>query len=196
MSSTNCSINKPSKKPKLNIIPPRALFVDLTLDDTMTPSPQPKISSPSAPNAPSKTPSTHATSSSSIECSPKPPTHINKPTPSSPRILTTLPPLENLPPSQNIPLTNNSITISPITPLEANFSPPLSSTPIPPPILQNQIPWNFLEAHGESCLCCIHNRNLIFGLREELEYMFSFIEQMLNNLSQQNAPSPLPPSEN
>ncbi|GJY42452.1 hypothetical protein Tco_0429722 [Tanacetum coccineum] len=51
---------------KLNIIPPRKLFVDLTQEDdeTHTLSPIAKSSSPSPPNAPSKTPSTKDTSSS------------------------------------------------------------------------------------------------------------------------------------
>ncbi|GJS53857.1 putative RNA-directed DNA polymerase [Tanacetum coccineum] len=67
MASTRASISKASKRPKINIIPPKQLFVDLTQDDTKTPSPKLQLSSPSAPNAPSKTPSTKDTSSSSIE---------------------------------------------------------------------------------------------------------------------------------
>ncbi|GJR30874.1 hypothetical protein Tco_1107106 [Tanacetum coccineum] len=52
MASTRASISKASKRPKINIIPPKQLFVDLTLDDTKTPSPKLQLSSPSAPNAP------------------------------------------------------------------------------------------------------------------------------------------------
>ncbi|GJV82901.1 hypothetical protein Tco_1522799 [Tanacetum coccineum] len=74
MASTRASISKASKKPKINIIPPKQLFVDLTHDDTKTPSPTLQLSSPSAPNAPSKTPSTKDTSSSSIDYIPKSPT--------------------------------------------------------------------------------------------------------------------------
>ncbi|GJU33843.1 hypothetical protein Tco_1182197 [Tanacetum coccineum] len=48
---------KPYKKPKFTIIPPKQLFIDLTKEDTTTPSPKFQVSSPSAPNAPSKTPS-------------------------------------------------------------------------------------------------------------------------------------------
>ncbi|GJR96052.1 hypothetical protein Tco_0268226 [Tanacetum coccineum] len=74
MTSTRASISKASKRPKINIIPPKQLFVDLTQDDTKTPSPKLQLSSPSAPNAPSKTPSTKDTSSSSIDYIPKSPT--------------------------------------------------------------------------------------------------------------------------
>ncbi|GJV84064.1 hypothetical protein Tco_1523962 [Tanacetum coccineum] len=74
MASTRASISKASKRPKINIIPPKQLFVDLTQDDTKTPSPKLPISSPSAPNAPSKTPSTKDTFLSSIDYIPKSPT--------------------------------------------------------------------------------------------------------------------------
>ncbi|GJW19881.1 hypothetical protein Tco_0027317 [Tanacetum coccineum] len=81
MASTRASISKVSKRPKINIIPPKQLFVDLTQDDTKTPSPKLPNSSPSAPNAPSKTPSTKDTSSSSIDYIPKSPTSSTSPLP-------------------------------------------------------------------------------------------------------------------
>ncbi|GKA06592.1 hypothetical protein Tco_0685816 [Tanacetum coccineum] len=62
MASTRASTSKAFKKPKITIIPPKQLFVDLTQDDENTPSPTLPTSSPSAPNAPSKTPSTPSTS--------------------------------------------------------------------------------------------------------------------------------------
>nr|GEU72856.1 zinc finger, CCHC-type [Tanacetum cinerariifolium] len=74
MASTIASISKPSKRPKINIIPPKQLLIDLTNDDTKTPSPNYQVLSPSAATAPSKTPSTIATSSSSIDHKPKSPT--------------------------------------------------------------------------------------------------------------------------
>ncbi|GJV85044.1 hypothetical protein Tco_1524942 [Tanacetum coccineum] len=74
MTSTNASILKGSKRLKINIIPLRQIFVDLTQDDTKTPSPKLQLSSPTAPNAPSKTPSTKDTYSSSIDYIPKSPT--------------------------------------------------------------------------------------------------------------------------
>ncbi|GJR90822.1 hypothetical protein Tco_0214833 [Tanacetum coccineum] len=51
MASTRASISKASKRPKINIIPPKQLFVDLTHDDTKTPSPTLQLSSPSAPKS-------------------------------------------------------------------------------------------------------------------------------------------------
>ncbi|GKB75747.1 hypothetical protein Tco_0942642 [Tanacetum coccineum] len=74
MASPKASISKPCKKSKITIIPPIQLFVDLTQDDTKTPSPKLQLSLPSAPNAPSKTPSTKDTSSTSIDYIPKSPT--------------------------------------------------------------------------------------------------------------------------
>ncbi|GJR88163.1 hypothetical protein Tco_0212174 [Tanacetum coccineum] len=178
MASNRASISKASKRPKINIIPPKQLFVDLTHDDTKTPSPKFQLSSSSAPNAPSKTPSTKDTSSSSIDYIPKSPTlstslspigYLNPPT--SPPLRVSPPPLTQKKASMDI-----TLTLSPITPLDVQFTTPSPS----PPIVGHPIPWNLLEAHGDSCLCCIHNRTLIFGLRDELQYMFSYIEHMLS----------------
>ncbi|GJZ08663.1 hypothetical protein Tco_0542946 [Tanacetum coccineum] len=178
MASTRASISKASKRLKINIIPPKQLFVDLNHDDTKTLTPEHELSSPSAPNAPSKTPSTKGTSSSSIDYTPKSPTsstspltngYLNSPTSTPPRV--------PLPPStQKNTLTNIILTLSPITLIDVQFNTPSPS----PPIFGHPIPWNLLEAHGDLCLCCIHNRTLIFGLRDELQYMFSYIEHMLS----------------
>ncbi|GJZ22971.1 hypothetical protein Tco_0560010 [Tanacetum coccineum] len=162
MASTRNSISKASKRPKINIIPPKQLFVDLTHDNTKTPSPTLQLSSPSAPNAPSKSPST-----SLSRVYPPPPTQENA--------------------SMDITLTH-----SPITPLDVQFDTPSPS----PPIVGHPIPYNLLEAHGDSCLCCIHNRTLIFGLRDELQYMFSYIEHMLSQPPTTIIPPPLPSSPN
>ncbi|GJT06968.1 hypothetical protein Tco_0841430 [Tanacetum coccineum] len=147
MASTRASISKVSKRPKINIIPPKQLFVDLTQDDTKTPSPKLQISSPSAPNAPSKTPSTKDTSSSSIDYIPKSPTsstslspngYLNPPTSPPPRVS---PP----PPTQENASMDITLTLSPITPLDVQFDTPSPS----PPIIGHPIPWNLLEAHEE-----------------------------------------------
>ncbi|GJV43735.1 hypothetical protein Tco_1428271 [Tanacetum coccineum] len=95
MASTRASIFKASKRSKINIIPPKQLFVDLTHDDSKTSSPKHQLSSPSASNAPSKTPSTKGTSSSSIDYTPKSPSsstsplingYLNSPNISHPRV--------------------------------------------------------------------------------------------------------------
>ncbi|GJW80741.1 hypothetical protein Tco_0144716 [Tanacetum coccineum] len=158
MASTRASISKAFKRPKINIIPPKQLFVDLTHDDTKTPSPEHQLSSLSAPDAPSKTPSTKGTSSSFIDYTPKSPPsytlpstngYLNSPTSPSPRV-----PL--LPPTQENTSIDITLTLSPITPLDVQFNTPSPS----PPIFGHPIPWNLLEAHGDSCLCCIHNHTL------------------------------------
>ncbi|GKD37285.1 hypothetical protein Tco_1257492 [Tanacetum coccineum] len=140
--------------------------MDLTYDDIKTPSLKLQLSSLSAPNAPSKTSSTKETSSSSIDYIPKSPTsstslspngYLNPPISPPPRVSPSPPTSENA----SIDIT---LTLSPITPLDVQFD---TSSPSPP-ILGHPIPLNLLEAHVDSCLCCIHNRTLIFGLRDEL----------------------------
>ncbi|GJS66313.1 hypothetical protein Tco_0680877 [Tanacetum coccineum] len=191
MTSTRASISKASKKPKINIIPPKQLFVDLTHDDTKTPSPTLQLSSPGANNAPSKTPSTKDTSSSSIDYIAKSPTlsislspngYLNSPI--SPPLRVSTPPLTQENASMDI-----TLTLSPITLLDVQFYIPSSS----PPIFGHPIPLNLLEAHGDSCLCCIHNQTLIFRLRDELQYMLSYIEHMLSQPPTTIIPPP-PPS--
>ncbi|GJY34426.1 hypothetical protein Tco_0418895 [Tanacetum coccineum] len=146
MTSTRASISKAFKRSKINIIPPRQLLVDLTQDDTKTPSPKLQLSSPSAPNAPSKTPSTKDTSSSSIDYIPKSPTsstsispngYLNPPTSPPPRVS---PP----PPTQENASMDITLTLSPITSLDVQFDTPSPS----PSIFGHLIPWNLLKAHA------------------------------------------------
>ncbi|GJW77132.1 hypothetical protein Tco_0138814 [Tanacetum coccineum] len=128
------------------------------------------------------------TSSSSIDYTPKSPTsstslstngYLNSPTSPPPRV----PPP---PPTQENTSMDITLTLSPITTLDVQFKTPSPS----PPIFGHPIPWNLLEAHGDSCLCCIHNRTLIFGLIDELQYMFSYIEHMLSQPPPPNSPPP------
>ncbi|GKC19599.1 hypothetical protein Tco_1021749 [Tanacetum coccineum] len=111
-----------------------------------------------APNALSKTPSTKGTSSSSIDYTPKSPTsptsllingYLNSPTSPPPRVH---PP----PPTQENASIDITLTLSPITPLDVQFDTPSPS----PPIFGHPIPWNLLEAHGDSCFT--------FGIRDKL----------------------------
>nr|GFA12550.1 hypothetical protein [Tanacetum cinerariifolium] len=134
-----------------------------------------------ASNAPSKIPSTKDTSSSSIDYTPKSPTLSSPPSTNgylNPLLL--LPPRVSPPPSTQETQENASIditlTLSPIILLDVQFDTPSPS----PPIFGHSIYWNLLEAHGDSCLCCIHNRTLVFGLRDERQYMFSYIEHILS----------------
>ncbi|GKE45737.1 hypothetical protein Tco_1473021 [Tanacetum coccineum] len=120
MACTKASTSKPSKRPKINIISPKQLFIDLTHDDTKTPSPNYQILSPSAPNPYSETPSTVATSSSSIDSKLKSPTsstspstngYLNSPMSHPPRV----PPP---PPTQESGYMDITLTLSLITPLD------------------------------------------------------------------------------
>ncbi|GJW07559.1 hypothetical protein Tco_1569982 [Tanacetum coccineum] len=191
MASTRASISKASKRPKINIIPPKQLFMDLTHDNTKTPSPTLQLSSSSAPNAPSKTPSTKDTSSSSIDYIPKSPPSSTSLSPNGYLNLPTSPPPRVSPPPLTQENASMDITLT-LSPFDVQFDTPSPS----PPILGHPIPWNLLEAHGDSCLCCIHNRTLIFGLRDELQYMFSYIEHMLSQPPTTIIPPPPSPSPN
>ncbi|GJY57954.1 hypothetical protein Tco_0457846 [Tanacetum coccineum] len=148
MASTRASISKALKRPKINIIPPKQLFVDLTQDDTKTSSPKHQLSSPSAPNAPSKTPSTKYTSSSSIDYIPKSPTLSTSLSPNGYLNSSTSPPLRVSPPppTQENASMDITLTLSPITLLDVQFTSPSPS----PPIFGHPIPWNLLQAHGDS----------------------------------------------
>ncbi|GKD24942.1 hypothetical protein Tco_1231156 [Tanacetum coccineum] len=190
MASTKASISKPSKRPKINIIPLKQLFIDLTNDDTKTPSPNYQVLSPSSLNAPSKTPSTVPTSSSSIDYKPESPTsstspstngYLNSPMSPPPRV----PPP---PPTQESGSMDITLTLSPITLLDIQFNTPSPSIPSPP-LFGHPISWNLLEAHKATCLCCIHNRSVL-GLSEELQYMFSYIQHMLSQPPPPNSPPP------
>nr|GFA23433.1 hypothetical protein [Tanacetum cinerariifolium] len=135
-------------------------------DETKTPSPKHQLSSPSAPNAPSKLPSTKETSLSFIDYTPKSPTSSTSPSANGYLNSPTSPPLRVPPPlltHENASM-DITLTLSPITPLDVQFNTPSPS----PPILGHPILWKLLEAYGDSCLCCIHNSTLIFGLRDEL----------------------------
>ncbi|GJW08614.1 hypothetical protein Tco_1571037 [Tanacetum coccineum] len=143
MASPKAYISKPLKKPKFTIIPPKQLFIDLTNEDTITPSPKLQESSPSAPNAPSKTPSTKDTSSYSIDYTPKSPTsstllspigYLNPPISPPPRVS---PP----PPTQENASMDITLTLLPITPLDVQFDTPSPS----PPIFGHPIPCNLLS---------------------------------------------------
>ncbi|GJS73410.1 hypothetical protein Tco_0706251 [Tanacetum coccineum] len=129
MTSTKASTSKPSKRPKINIIPPKQLFIDLTHEDTKTSSPNYQVLSPSAPNVPLKTPSILSTSSSSIDSKLKSP--ISSTSPSTNGYLTsTLSPLPRVhppPPTQESRSIDTTLTLSPITPLDIQFN-----TPSPP----------------------------------------------------------------
>ncbi|GJS15620.1 hypothetical protein Tco_0410092 [Tanacetum coccineum] len=126
-------------------------------DDIKTPSPKLQLSSPSAPNAPSKTPITKNTSSSSIDYIPKSPTSSTSLSPNGYFNSPTSPPLRVSPPppTQENASMDITLTLLPITPLDVQFNTPSPS----PPIVGHPIPWNLLEAHGDSACVAISHRH-------------------------------------
>ncbi|GKC44975.1 hypothetical protein Tco_1062697 [Tanacetum coccineum] len=196
MASTQASSSNPSKKIKLTIIPPRKLFVNLTSedDDTTTPSPITKSSSPSPPNAPLKTLSTKDTSStfdttsslfkSKPQSSPLSSNDIPSPKPFNPFLddIIDAPPR----PSNPLPLQSHhsldiTLSLSPITPLDHILDTPSPQLPPQPPLMGHPIYFNMFDYHGVNCLCCFHNRNLIFSLKDEMNLMFSHLEFLLTS---------------
>ncbi|GJS02555.1 hypothetical protein Tco_0319063 [Tanacetum coccineum] len=173
MASTRASISKVSKRPKINIIPPKQLFVDLTQDDTKTPSPKLPNSSPSAPNAPSKTPSTKDTSSSSIDYIPKSPTSSTSPSPNGYLNPSTSPPprVSPPPPTQDNASMDITLTLSPNTPLDVQFDTPSPS----PPIIAHPIPWNFLEAHVIQAIFLKCKRRILPSSNEEVLHLYQIL---------------------
>ncbi|GJZ11593.1 hypothetical protein Tco_0546352 [Tanacetum coccineum] len=164
-------------------------------DDTTTPFPITKSSSPSPPNAPSKIPSTKDTSStfgttsSSFESKPQslPPSSNDTPFPQplNPFLDDTI----DVPPRpshlillQSHPSLDITIFLSPITHLDYILdtpSPPSPQPPPQPPLMGYPIYFNFHDYHGSNCLCCFHNRNIFFSLRDEMNLMFAHLEYSL-----------------
>ncbi|GKD81904.1 hypothetical protein Tco_1348743 [Tanacetum coccineum] len=207
MDSTQASSFNPFKKIKLTIIPPRQLFVNISSNEevTTTPSPTTTSSSPTPPNAPSKTASTNQTSSSQENTSSSfqlklqiSPPSSNEPI--SPQPLNPL--LDNISdvpsrPSNPQPLQSHlsldiTLSLSPIIPLDHildTSSPPSPQPPPQPPLMGHPIYFNYHDYHGSSCLCCFHNCNLIFSIRDEMNLMFAYIEYLLTYTMNSLSPS-------
>ncbi|GKA36244.1 hypothetical protein Tco_0722735 [Tanacetum coccineum] len=207
LEATNASSSNPSKKIKLTIIPPRQLFVNISSDEdiTTTPSPTTTSSSLTPLNAPSKTTSTNQTSSSQENTSssfhsklqisppsshePTSPHHLN---PLLDNISDVPPRPLNPQPLQSHPSLDITLSLSPITPLDHTHdttSPP--SPPQPqPPIMGHPLFYNYHDYHGSTCICCSHNRNLFFTLRDEMNIMFAHLEYLLTTAITSHFPPP------
>ncbi|GKE81307.1 hypothetical protein Tco_1551307 [Tanacetum coccineum] len=207
MNSTNASSSNPSKKLKLTIIPPRQLFINISSDEdtTTTPSPITTSSSPTPLNAPSKTTSTNQTSSSQENTSssfysklqisppslhePNSPHHLN---PLLDNILDVPPRPLNPQPLQIHPSLDITLSLSPITPFDHihdTTSPPSPLQP-QPPIMVHHLFYNYHDYHGSTCICCSHNRNLFFTLRDEMNIMFAILEYLLTTAVTSHFPPP------
>ncbi|GJY76694.1 hypothetical protein Tco_0481810 [Tanacetum coccineum] len=207
MNSTNASSSNPSKKIKLTIIPRRQLFVNMSSDEDITTIPSPTITSSSLtpPNEPSKTTSTNQTSSSQENTSSSfhSKLQISSPSshePTSPRHLNSL--LDNIldvppRPLNHQPLQSHlsfdiTLSLSLITPLDHihdTSSPPSQPQP-QPPIMGHPLFYNYHDYHGSTCICCSHNRNLFFTLRDEMNIMFAHLEYLLTIAITSHFPPP------
>nr|GEX91513.1 pentatricopeptide repeat-containing protein [Tanacetum cinerariifolium] len=98
----------------------------------------------------------------------------------------------NSQPLQSHPSLDITRSLSPITPLDHihdTSSPP--SPPQPqPPIMGHPLFYNYHDYHGSSCICCSHNRNLFFTLREEMNIMFAHLEYLLTTSITSHFPPP------
>ncbi|GJY84090.1 hypothetical protein Tco_0497466 [Tanacetum coccineum] len=207
MNSTNASSSNPSKKIKLTIIPPRQLFVNISSDEDITTTPSPTItsSSPTPSNAPSKTTSTNQTSSSQentssffhskLQISPQ-----SSHEPTSPHHLNTLldnildvPPRTLNPlPLQSHPSLDITLSLSLVTPLDHihDTSSPLSQPQPQPCIMGHPLFYNYHDYHGSTCICCSHNQNLFFTLRDEMNIIFAHLEYHLTIVITSHFPPP------
>ncbi|GJY07065.1 hypothetical protein Tco_0374119 [Tanacetum coccineum] len=204
MNSTNSSSSNSSKKIKLTIIPPRQIFVNISSDEdiTTTPSPTTTSSSPTPPNAPSKTTSTNQTSSSQentsssfhskLQISPPSSHEPNSPPHLNPLLdnISDVPPRPlNPQPLQSHPSLDITLSLSPITPLDHTHD--TTSPPQPqPPIMGHPLFYNYHDYHGSTCICCSHNRNLFFTLRDEMNIMFAHLEYFLTTAITSHFPPP------
>ncbi|GJX59858.1 hypothetical protein Tco_0291248 [Tanacetum coccineum] len=90
----------------------------------------------------------------------------------------------NLIPLQSHPSLDITLSLSPITPLDHILDTPSTLSPQPPPqppLIGHPIYFNYHDYHGSTCLCCFHNQNLIFSLKDEMNLMFAHIEYLLTS---------------
>nr|GEW45919.1 copia protein [Tanacetum cinerariifolium] len=85
---------------------------------------------------------------------------------------------------QSHPSLDITLSLSPITPLDYILETPSPSSPQsppPPPLMGHPVYFNYHDYHGSTCLCCFHNRNLVFSLRGEMNFMFAHLEYLLTS---------------
>ncbi|GJW61333.1 hypothetical protein Tco_0110668 [Tanacetum coccineum] len=84
-------------------------------------------------------------------------------------------------PFQSHPSLDITLPLSPITPLDHILDTPSPQSPPQLPLMGHPIYFNYHDYHGLTCLCCFHNQNLIFSLRDKMRLMFAHIEYLLTS---------------
>nr|GEZ52928.1 hypothetical protein [Tanacetum cinerariifolium] len=93
---------------------------------------------------------------------------------------------------QSHPLLDITLSLSPIILLDHILdtpSPPSPQLQSQPPLTGHLIYFNMFDYHGVNFLCCFHNQNLVFSLRDEMNLMFAHLEYLLTSA----IASPSPP---
>ncbi|GKB56921.1 hypothetical protein Tco_0913107 [Tanacetum coccineum] len=93
---------------------------------------------------------------------------------------------------QSHPSVDITLSLSPIAPLNYILdtpSPPSPQPPPQPPLIGYPIYFNYHDYHGSTYLCCFHNRNLFFTLKDVMNLMFAHLEYLLTSV----IASPSPP---
>nr|GEU64871.1 pentatricopeptide repeat-containing protein [Tanacetum cinerariifolium] len=93
-------------------------------------------------------------------------------------------------PLQSHPSLDITLSLSPITPFDHILDTSSQPSPQPqpqPPLMVHPIYFNYHDYHGSIFLCCFHNRNRIFSLRDKMNLMFAhlkyFLTTTMNSLS-------------
>ncbi|GJR52899.1 hypothetical protein Tco_1403420 [Tanacetum coccineum] len=103
--------------------------------------------------------------------------------------LTIIPPMQlfvNISSDEDITTTPSPTTTS------SSLTPPNApSQPQPqPPIMGHPLFYNYHDYHGSTYICCSHNRNLFFTLRDEMNIMFAHLEYLLTTAITSHFPPP------
>ncbi|GKB32818.1 hypothetical protein Tco_0872219 [Tanacetum coccineum] len=95
-------------------------------------------------------------------------------------------------PLQSHPSLDITLSLSLITPLDHIYdtpSPPSQPQP-QPPIVGHPLFYNYHDYHGSTFICCSHNQNLFFTLRDEINIIFAHLEYLLTTAITSHFPPP------
>ncbi|GKD36762.1 hypothetical protein Tco_1256969 [Tanacetum coccineum] len=96
-------------------------------------------------------------------------------------------------PLQSHPSLDITLSLSPITPLNHipdTPSPPSLQQPPQPPLIGHPTYFNYHDYHISTFLCCFHNRNLIFSLRDEMNLIAHIVYLLTSAITSPSPPHP------